>query len=107
MVFVSPVFAGQQWKPPQSWFRQAMCIHSREGAWTDNTGNSYFGGAQFLPSTWFSVGGHDQAAFHHPGDPRFPFTASPREQLYRMWLVYRRDGNSFREWGTARACGLR
>jgi len=33
--------------------------------------------------------------------------ASPREQLYRAWLVYRRDNNSWREWGTAPACGVR
>jgi hypothetical protein len=32
---------------------------------------------------------------------------SPREQLYRSYLVWRRDGGSWREWGTARACGLR
>jgi hypothetical protein len=51
---------------------------------------------QFTLYTWRSVGGTS-----------FPHLASPREQLYRAWLVYRRDGNSWREWGTARACGLR
>lgn len=84
-----------------------MCIHAHEGALSDNTGNSYFGGWQFLPSTWFSVGGPDDPAFHHPGDRRYPFSASPREQLYRVWLIYLRDGHSFREWGTAGMCGLR
>jgi hypothetical protein len=84
-----------------------MCIHRREGSFTANTGNSYFGGFQFLRSTWYSVGGPYDAAFDHPGDRRYPFRRSPREQLYRTWLVYLRDGHSFREWGTARACGLR
>jgi hypothetical protein len=62
---------------------------------------------QFKRSTWERAGGTHYAAFDHPGDPSFPFTASPREQLHRAWIVYRRDGNSWREWGTAAACGLR
>jgi hypothetical protein len=73
-----------------------MCIHHYEGAWNDNTGNGYFGGLQFLLSTWNSVNG-----------PSRPDLVSPREQLFRAWLVWRRDGNSFREWGTASLCGLR
>lgn len=94
------------WHAQPWWLAEATCIHDREGAWPDNTGNSYFGGAQFLSSTWYSVHGPYEAAFDHPGDPRYPFAASPREQLYRMWLVYRRDGN-WSEWGTAGMCGLR
>jgi hypothetical protein len=84
------------WHAPPWWLRQAICIHSKEGAWNANTGNSYYGGMQFLLSTWRSVGG-----------PSYPHLVSPREQLYRAWLVWRRDGGSWREWGTARACGLR
>lgn len=83
------------WHAPHWWLLQAVCIHEHEGAWNDNTGNGYFGGMQFLLSTWLSVGGRS-----------YPHLASPREQLYRAWLVYRRDGGSWREWGTARACGL-
>ena len=97
----------KRWHAPRWWLAQAVCIHEHEGAWDDNTGNSYFGGLQFLASTWRRAGGGEYAAFAHPGDSRYPFTASPREQLYRAWLVYRRDGNSWREWGTAGACGLR
>lgn len=77
-----------------------MCIHRREGAFNAATGNGYEGGFQFLRSTWLSVGG-----------PTFGWhwasMASPKEQLYRAWLVWRRDGGSWSEWGTARACGLR
>jgi hypothetical protein len=97
----------KRWHAPPWWLREAVCIHGREGAWNDNTGNGYFGGMQFLRSTWTRAGGPYYAAFGHPGDGRYPFTASAREQLYRAWLVWNRDGGSWREWGTARACGLR
>lgn len=78
------------------WFREAMCIHEHEGAWNSETGNGYSGGMQFTTWTWASVGGRGRAS-----------SASPREQLYRAWLVYLRDGRSWREWGTAGVCGLR
>ena len=84
------------WHAARWWLPQAVCIHNHEGAWTSNTGNGYYGGLQFRLSTWRSVGGVG-----------YPHRASIREQLYRGWLVYRRDGNSWREWGTARMCGLR
>jgi hypothetical protein len=78
------------------WFvGAATCLHSHEGAWDSNTGNGYFGGLQFLLSTWASVGGVTR-----------PDVASPAEQIYRAFLVWQRDGGSFREWGTASRCGL-
>lgn len=93
----------RHWHAPAWWLRQAVCIHSKEGAWNANTGNGYFGGMQFLLSTWRSVGG-----------PSYPHLVSPREQLYRAWLVWDRDAGrphdgigSWREWGTAGVCGLR
>lgn len=104
----------RRWHAPHWWFPSALCIHFREGSWLDNTGNSYFGGLQFLRSTWYSVGGPYEAAFDHPGDPHYPFLASPREQLYRAYLVWDRDAGkphdgigSWREWGTASRCGVR
>src|SRR5438093_1389539 len=86
----------RRWHAPRVWLAQALCIHHYEGAWNANTGNGYYGGMQFLFSTWASVGGRIR-----------PDRASPREQLYRAYLVYRRDGGSWREWGTAGRCGLR
>ena len=86
----------RRWRAPAWWLQAALCIHAHEGAWNANTGNGYYGGMQFLLSTWRSVGG-----------PSYPHLVSPREQLYRAWLVWRRDGGSFREWGTAGMCGLR
>jgi hypothetical protein len=71
-----------------------------EGAWHASTGNGYFNGMQFLLSTWQSV----------RGDPRWdrdPAGAPPLEQLHRAYLVWLRDGRSWREWGTTRiAFGL-
>lgn len=84
------------WHAPKWWLVQALCIHAREGAWNAETGNGYSGGMQFTPYTWRSVGGRGLAS-----------AASPREQLYRAWLVWKRDGGSWSEWGTAGLCGLR
>ncbi len=83
------------------WFREAICIHHYEGAWNDATGNGYEGGMQFLLSTWTSVGGRVSRSGH------WASVASPREQLYRAWLVWLRDGRTWREWGSASVCGLR
>jgi len=96
-----PPAVPKAWKAPGWWLPQAMCIHSKEGAMNAATGNGYEGGWQHLRSTWQSVGGPVDSHGH------WASVASPKEQLYRTWLVYHRDGNSWREWGTAHACGLR
>jgi resuscitation-promoting factor RpfA len=86
-----------------AWLAQARCIHLHEGPWTANTGNGYFGGMQFAPQTWKRVGGSAVDAFAHPGDPAYPFRASVQEQLYRAWLVWKRDGSTWRSWGAVGA----
>lgn len=85
---------------PHGWYQQALCIHEREGAWNAETGNGYSGGMQFTQYTWQSVGGRGRASWW-----------SPREQLYRAYLVWDRDAGrvgdrlgSWAEWGTAWAC---
>jgi hypothetical protein len=105
MLFATAALAApmpRRWHAPRWWLREAVCIHDHEGAWNDETGNGYSGGMQFLPSTWASVGGMGR-----------PSAASPREQLYRAYLVWDRDAGkphdgkgSWREWGTAGICGL-
>lgn len=92
-----------RWRPPGWWLAQASCIHRHESADWHRSGvdwagrpSPYYGGMQFLVSTWRNAGGG-----------RLPSDWSPREQLYRAWVVWTRDGGSWREWGTARACGLR
>ena len=85
------------WRPTLEWQREAACIrfHESRGDWSINTGNGYYGAYQFLLSTWESVGGRG-----------YPNRAVPREQSYRAWRVWLRDGRSWREWGTAGVCGL-
>lgn len=105
--------AARRWRPDREWLRAAFCIHRHESVdwhlagrdWAGNS-SSYYGGMQFLESTWRNAGG--------PGLPlglhgRMRYWASdwaPREQLYRAWRVWSVDGGSWREWGTAGACGL-
>lgn len=96
--------AARHWHAPPWWLREALCIHSHEGALNAFTGNGYAGGWQFLLSTWESVGG-PVVVIH--GVTHWADVASPREQLYRAWLVWKRDGGSWSEWGTAGMCGLR
>jgi hypothetical protein len=93
----------RHWHPSRAWIRGAVCIHRHESVdwhrrWTDWRGyrSPYAGGLQLLESTWLNAGGRGE-----------PWEWSPREQLYRAWVVWRRDGGSWREWGTAGACGLR
>ena len=56
--------------------------------WSINTGNGYYGGLQFLPSTWRSVGGTG-----------YPHQASKEEQIYRGHILQQRSG-----WGQWPAC---
>ena len=89
--------------PSTAWLAQAHCVHLREGPWTANSGNGYFGGMQFAAKTWTRVGGAADPSFRHPGNARFPFSATPQEQLYRAWLVWKADGGTWRSWGAVGA----
>lgn len=81
---------------PAWWYSQAMCIHRHEAVdWHEASNPSSRGGMQIQYGTWASVGGR--------GDPA---DASPAEQLYRAYLIWKRDGGSWREWTTAPLCGL-
>jgi hypothetical protein len=97
-----PAAAGT-WHPPAAWLAQAQCVHTQEAPWGANTGNGFYGGMQFMPATWRHVGGRKDPAFEHPGDPAYPFSASPAEQLYRAWLLWKRDGGTWRSWGAVGA----
>ena len=89
--------------PSAAWLAQAHCVHMKEGSWGANTGNGYFGGMQFAAATWKRVGGKTDPAFKHPGDARFPFSATAEEQMYRAWIVWKRDGGTWRSWGAVGA----
>jgi len=91
--------AAAEWSPSADWLAQARCVHLQEGSWSANTGNGYFGGMQFAAKTWRRVGGKRDTSFGHSGDPAYPFRATASEQLYRAWVLWRRDGGSWRSWG--------
>ena len=95
--------AAADWSPSATWLLQARCVHLKEGSWTANTGNGYYGGMQFARPTWRRVGGKPDPAFAHPGDAAYPFRASSVEQLYRAWLLWQRDGGTWRSWGAVGA----
>lgn len=92
------------WHAPRWWLPQALCIHAHEGAWNAigyvNGRAVYGGGLQFLPGTWIRARGAPLSVY---GIAK----TSPREQLFRAWIIYTLDGRSWREWGTAGSCGLR
>jgi hypothetical protein len=60
----------------------------------------YEGSYQFLESTWTSVGGATSGG-------HWASVAPLKEQTYRAWLLWRRSGGSWSQWGTAGMCGLR
>lgn len=62
-----------------NWDRVAACESG--GRWNLNTGNGYFGGLQFLPSTWRSVGGTG-----------LPHQHSRVEQIRRAEILRQRAG---------------
>lgn len=80
-----------------SWLVAAFeCIHSHEGAWNANTGNSYYGGLQFGWSEWQRFGGRYAARAD---------LATPAQQIAAGIAYYEVSG--FSPWpNTARACGL-
>lgn len=68
------------------WDRLAACESG--GNWAINTGNGYYGGLQFLPSTWRAVGGTG-----------LPHQHSRAEQIKRGKILQARSG-----WGQWPAC---
>ncbi len=61
------------------------------GNWHINTGNGYYGGLQFLPESWYMVGGRG-----------LPHEASREEQIYRAKLLLAIQG-----WKAWPACSLK
>ena len=102
------------WHAPPSWLGHpatstapptgAWCIHEHEGAWNSigyvRGVATYGGGMQFMLGTWRGAGGTAGSLWDIA-------RASPREQLYRAWIVWQRDHDRWSaEWGTAGVCGL-
>jgi LysM repeat protein len=68
------------------WDRLAMCEST--GNWSINTGNGFYGGLQFTPSSWRAVGGSGM-----------PHQASKAEQIARAKKLQALQG-----WGAWPAC---
>jgi hypothetical protein len=49
--------------PPSAWEAVARC--EAGGNWAANTGNGFYGGLQFTPSTWAAYGGTRYASNAH------------------------------------------
>lgn len=82
----APAPAGAPGAGSSVWDRLAQC--ESNGNWQANTGNGYYGGLQFHPQTWRSVGGSG-----------LPHQASKAEQINRAQILKARSG-----WGQWPAC---
>jgi resuscitation-promoting factor RpfA len=77
------------------WDRLADCESSGNFANRDTGHNGHFGGFQFSPSTWRSVGGSGN-----------PADASPAEQLKRAKILLAQPGSIVNKWECAPTAGL-
>jgi resuscitation-promoting factor RpfB len=82
----APTPAGAPSSGSSVWDRLARCESG--GNWQMNSGNGYYGGLQFHPQTWRSVGGSG-----------LPHQASKAEQIHRAQILQSRSG-----WGQWPAC---
>ena len=65
------------------WDRLAQCESS--GDWHINTGNGFYGGLQFLPSTWAAFGGHQYASNAHLATREQQIEIAERTQEVQGW----------------------
>lgn len=86
---------------PVEHLAQWTCIHRKEGAWNDNTGNGYHGGLQ-MDWGFMRTYGSDMLRIHHGVGAE---SWTPREQMIVAERAYD-AGRGFYPWpNTARACG--
>jgi hypothetical protein len=79
--------------PSGVWDRLAACESG--GNWAMNSGNGYYGGLQFLLSTWQINGGSAYAAYPHQ--------ASREAQIAVAERVVAASGGSYSAWGACAA----
>lgn len=88
-------------KPPIPHEADWLCIHSYEGAWTDDTGNGYYGGLQ-MDETFMETYGPDMIRKYGGWANLW----SPYDQMVVAERAYE-SGRGFYPWpNTARDCGL-
>lgn len=69
----------------QVWLDLARCESS--GNWGIDSGNGYYGGLQFLPSSWRAVGGRGMPHHAHPMEQIARADALQRIQGWKAWPV--------------------
>lgn len=89
---LSACTAGLKDTAPSVWDRLAQCESG--GNWQIDTGNGFYGGLQFLPSTWLGFGGGEFAPSAH--------LASREQQIIVAERVLATQG-----WGAWPACSQR
>lgn len=68
-------------RPPRAnWIAIAACESG--GHWSLNSGNGFWGGLQFMPSTWFAFGGG-----RFDGTGRFPYSEQAQIQVAQRVLA--------------------
>ena len=79
----APGGGGTVYSGGPDWYAIAACESG--GRWDINTGNGYWGGLQFAPSTWFAYGGG-------PFDGTGPFPYSADQQIAVATRVFSAQG---------------
>ena len=65
------------------WDSIAQCEST--GNWAINTGNGFFGGLQFTPSTWLSFGGGEYAPSAHLATREQQIAIAQKVQAAQGW----------------------
>ncbi len=67
------------------WDQLAMCEST--GNWSINTGNGFYGGLQFTPSTWAAFGGHQYAPQANLATREQQIAIAQRKRYAKKWLA--------------------
>ncbi|GAA0947607.1 transglycosylase family protein [Pseudonocardia zijingensis] len=72
--------------PDSAWDKLAQCESG--GRWNINTGNGFYGGLQFTPSTWRAFGGKEFAASAHQASREQQIVVAERVLAGQGWNAW-------------------
>jgi resuscitation-promoting factor RpfA len=72
--------------PDSTWDKLAQCESG--GRWNINTGNGFYGGLQFTPSTWRGFGGKEFAAMAHQASRDEQIVVAERVLAKQGWNAW-------------------
>jgi nucleoid-associated protein YgaU len=72
--------------PDSTWDKLAQCESG--GRWNINTGNGFYGGLQFTPSTWRGFGGKEFAAMAHQASREEQIVVAERVLAKQGWNAW-------------------